>query len=150
VILQVAGFIITLQSHIINAWESDVKRIVTRGTVVAILALCEGLWKLELLGHNHTLWDCEEVSNDWRRDLACFLFDNGEPTIAMPQLSVVSREVYNNAAHLSYLLLTIMESGDLRGVVLDVPDRLPLMQGAYSWAHATIIFSAHLFTLVRT
>jgi hypothetical protein len=132
VILQVAGFIITLQSAMFDTWESDVKRMVTRGTVVAILALSEGLWELELLGHTHTLYPSSaEVSYVWRRDLACFLFDNGEPTIAMPQLRVVSREVYNNAAHLSYLLLTIMESGDLRGVVLDVPDRLPLLRGAH-------------------
>jgi hypothetical protein len=140
VILQVAKMSLLVLEHAINTWESDVKRIVTRGTVDAILTLSEGLWELELLGHTHEPLPSSEKDDKSRVmidiELSRFLIDNREPTIAGPQRYAppheVSRAVYIDACCLSSILHSITKRDDLRDVL---PDKLPLLKGAHGRMH---------------
>jgi hypothetical protein len=134
VILQGARAATAALVHLTDTLNSDVTRIITRDTVRSVLALSNGLWQLELQGHTHGICTSSVEDGDETRllELARFLVDNREPTMAVPRLSGaapqrVSREVYQAATHCFPVLEHIMMRDDLKDVV---PDKLLLLQGA--------------------
>ncbi|KAG1662214.1 hypothetical protein FOA52_015840 [Chlamydomonas sp. UWO 241] len=128
----------------INAWEPDVKRIVTSSAVAAVMTISEGLWQLELQGRTHTLRTSCEEEDDQSWVLTRFLVDSGKSLIALPKLRCiapqsphVARDVYMNACHLSEILHALKRHEALRAVA---PDELPLLQAMLALVRTQLVY----------
>ncbi|KAG1681028.1 hypothetical protein FOA52_009988 [Chlamydomonas sp. UWO 241] len=143
---KVTKFAVPVILRAIQAWESDVKRIVTPSVVAAVLTISEGLWELELQGNTHASLSISDDDEwwQWTREMVRFLVDSDEPMLALPKLRAeqphcVTRDVYQGATYLSSLLNSIMTSDDLPDVV---PDPLPLLQALLAALRTQLVFRA--------
>ncbi|KAG1652360.1 hypothetical protein FOA52_007227 [Chlamydomonas sp. UWO 241] len=136
-----AGYIISVLSTAANYLKSDLEHVFTPSAIGAVLMLSKGLWQLELQGHTHQLVPTSGGGDTWcwRRELARFLVDSGEPTIAVPKLRgapphTVSRTVYNGAEELFNALLVITSNDDV------APEELPLLQALLATLRTQLVY----------